>query len=195
MIYLISNRHLLKNTFESMLEDGFKGGVDRFILREKDLPFEDLLDLAKIARKLSNDYKRKLIINGNIGVAEEVGADGIQLSYSKFMDEKINYEGLIGVSCHSLEEAKNALEKGADYVFVSHVFQTNCKKDLPPKGIDFVREILEDLGSEKIVPLGGINLDNQMELRKIGAKNIGVMSEIVGADDPFKVASEFKEYF
>ena len=84
-----------------------------------------------------------------------------------------NFE-LVGVSTHSLEEALYAQEQGADYITASHIFVTDCKKGLEPKGLNFLKNICENVRIP-VYALGGIN--GQNDVIRAGASGACRMSD------------------
>lgn len=166
--------------------------MDRIILREKDLSIEELLIAAEKIKCITEENNISLIINGNMEVAQKINAEGFHIGFKKFMEEKYDYSGLIGVSVHSLEEAILAEKNGADYILASHIFQTNCKKGLEPKGIKFIENIKSKVNIP-VIALGGINEKNAKEVIVSGADGIAVMSYIMAAQNPYEVSRILKE--
>ncbi len=82
---------------------------------------------------------------------------------------------MVGTSVHSPEQLQTAEQLGADYVTAGHIFATDCKKGLPPRGTDF----LSDICSRTKLPvyaIGGITSDRIPELRQTGAVGACIMS-------------------
>lgn len=192
MLYLITNRKIKRGSFQEIIEDSIRGGVDRVILREKDLDHDELLKLSLRIKEIVKKFNKELIINGNIEVAKEINADGIHCSFNYFMENQFDFNGLIGVSVHSIDEATKVSEKGADYILVSHIYPTDCKKDLKAKGIGFLKEIKEKTEID-IVALGGINDQNIGHIRKVGINNAAVMSYIMSSTSPYVSARKLKD--
>lgn len=180
-IYLITNRNLVSEEkyLETIIEAS-KAGIDKIILREKDLSDEEYNQLYQKIKSLLDDYT-KIIINSKINVFKEVSGDILHLPFKEFMKlEKM--EDKVGVSVHSVEEAIKADEKGAAYILASHIYETKCKEGLKPKGIEFIRDLRKNI-SCKIIALGGINTENYQEVIEAGADGIAIMSLFFLADD------------
>lgn len=197
MLCLITNRLLLKELpYERVIEDAAKGGVDTVIVREKDLCYNELLQLTKALKNILKPYCVKLIINGSpktaLPVAEEVDADGYHTSFSAFLEEKPRFGGLLGVSVHSVEEAVLAERGGASYVLAGHIFETDCKKGLEPKGIKMLRD-MKALVNIPVIALGGINEQNVQLIIEARADGIAVMSGIMSSKKPFDAAKSLKD--
>jgi thiamine-phosphate pyrophosphorylase len=129
-----------------------------------------------------------MIINDRVDVALTVGADGIHLGQNdmplKDARRLVGPSMIIGISAESLEDAVEAEEEGADYIGLSPVFSTATKKDTAkPLGLDGVRSIRKAV-KIPLVAIGGIGLDNAVEVIKAGADGLAVVSAIVSASCP-----------
>ena len=188
MLYLITNRKIvINNRYFETIKDSILAGVDAIIVREKDLPTEDLMLIAKEIKNLIKNYAAKkvtLIINTNEKVAISIDADGLHLGFNDFMKFDRRFNGIMGVSVHSIEEAVLSQEKGANYVLAGHVFQTKSKKGLNGRGIDFIK-VVKSKVTIPVIALGGITHLNVKEVLNAGADGIAVMSYIMSAEDPY----------
>ncbi|MCT4621254.1 MAG: thiamine phosphate synthase [Marinisporobacter sp.] len=192
MLCLITNREIIKNgTFKEVIEKAVAGGVDRVILREKDLIYDELLPIAQETRKITKENNASLIINRNLEVAKAVDADGFHIGFHDLITAKPDWQGLLGVSIHSLEEAVLAEKNGADYLLASHVYATDCKKGLAPRGISFIKEIKKYVNIP-VIALGGIKLENVGEVLSTGVDGIAVMSAIMASESPYTAVKKFK---
>lgn len=190
MIYFITNRKLVEpKKFLPIIEEAAGGGVGTIILREKDLNYTELLELALKVKAITSQVS--LIINGNIQIAREIKADGVQMGFKDFMEKKADFPGLVGVSVHSLEEAQLAEQKGADYLLASHIFPTDCKKGLAPRGISWLKEVTSRT-KVPVVALGGIKLENIKSVFEAQASGAALMSEIMCAPDVTKLITDLK---
>lgn len=184
MLYLITNRNIIKcGDLYNVLQKAVEGGVDAIILREKDLPFEELVLVAEKIKDIIAYKNVSLIINGNIEVARKIKAAGFHIGFKEFMEQKYRFDGLLGVSVHSLEEAVSAEKNGANYVLAGHVYETDCKKGLKPRGVEFIRAITSSVNIP-VIALGGINEKNIRNVLSYGADGVAVMSYIMSAEDP-----------
>jgi len=193
MLYVITNRKIVTdNNLIKVIKSAVDGGVDAIILREKDLVYNELINLANKIKKIIYNKNILLIINSNKRVAQEIKADGYHLGFSDFIEQKLDFDGLVGVSVHSVSEAVLAEQNGADYILISHIFETDCKKGLKPKGITFIKEV-KKLVNIPVIALGGINVSNAKQVFAAGADGIAVMSSIMTANEPSKIVRELKE--
>lgn len=175
----ITNRNLVHGDFLAKIEEVARGDVDAIILREKDLPKEEYRALAKMIIPLCNKYGKLCILHQFVDVARELKYDAIHLSYEAFLaldDETKNYFSIIGVSTHSVEEAIKCEELGATYITASHIFPTDCKKDLAPRGLAYLREVRKNV-TIPVYALGGIHPNNVDLCIAEGADGVCMMSE------------------
>ena len=195
---IISNRKLCENeNLEKQIEKIFSAYEKKIILenfdivsltlREKDLNKNEYLKLIEEIYPICQKYKINLILHQNydLNLDEKYDIEGIHLSYNIFksLNQNIKAELIkkykrIGVSIHSLDEAKEVENLGASYVIAGHIFETDCKKDLEPRGLKFV----EDLSSTLTIPIfaiGGIDEKNSLSVINSGAFSICMMSTLM----------------
>ena len=195
---IISNRKLCENeNLEKQIEKIFSAYERKIILknfdivaltlREKDLNKNEYLKLIEKVYPICQKYKINLILHQNydLNLDDKYNIEGIHLSYSIFksLNENIKAELIkkykrIGVSVHSLNEAKEVESLGASYVVAGHIFETDCKKGLEPRGLKFI----EDLSSALSIPIfaiGGIDEKNSLSVINNGAFSICMMSTLM----------------
>ena len=195
---IISNRKLCENeNLEKQIEKIFSAYEKKIILenfeivaltlREKDLNKNEYLKLIEKVYPICQKYKINLILHQNydLNLDEKYMIKGLHLSYEIFKSLNKNIrEGLIkkykriGVSIHSLEEAREVENLGASYIVAGHIFETDCKKGLEPRGLKFV----EDLSSTLSIPIfaiGGIDEKNSLSVIDSGAFGLCMMSNLM----------------
>lgn len=192
-LYVISNQDLARYPLEMMA--GKLQGVDFFQLREKSLPGKELYHLAcKLKKALP--AATKLLINDRADIALAAEADGVHLGQSSFpvkvARRLLGPDKVIGVSVHSVPEALVAAAAGADYLLFGHVFATDSKKGLPPRGLEALKEVVRHVGIP-VLALGGITVDRVHACLAAGARGVAVMSAIMAAPDPQGAVQEFRK--
>lgn len=190
-LYLITDRTRCKDLLYT-IEQSLKGGVKAVQLREKDLPGNELYELALKVRELTDKYNAKLIINSRLDIALAINADGIHLSETGFdikeVRQAIGNDKLIGKSTHNKDDALKALKDGADFVTLSPVYETPSKKGMGgPIGLDSFKG-LED---KRIFALGGINRSNIDEIIKSKINNVALIGAVIGSKDVLGEAEFF----
>lgn len=190
-LYVISNQDLTRYPLEVIA--GQLHGVDFFQLREKNLPGNELYSLACKLRK-ALPATTKLLINDRVDIALAAKADGVHLGQRSFSVEVarslLGPDKLIGVSVHNVPEALAAA--GADYLLFGHVFATDSKKDVPPRGLEALEEVVCRVGIP-VLALGGITVDKVHACLAAGARGVAVMSAIMAAPDPQGAVQEFRK--
>lgn len=165
-----------------------RGGVRAVQLREKDLPDNELLELAHALRLLTADHNARLLINRRIDICREVDADGVQLGIEgvpiREARRRLGEHALIGYSAHSVEEAENAENDGADLVTFSPVFFTPSKAPFgEPVGVERLGQACKTL-TIPVFALGGIKTDTIAPVMAAGCRGIALISAITAAADP-----------
>lgn len=183
-IFVVTNRHLIKqgNIYEIIEKCALKG-ADGIFLREKDLNFTELKEMAIGVKKITDKFEIPLIINGNLSVVKEIGAKGFHTSFENYknmikkgsssFNKSTNF--VIGVSVHKVEEAIAAEMLEADYLIAGNVFETNCKPGLKGRGIEFIQEICSKV-KIPVIGIGGINPSNLQDILNGGASGVAIMS-------------------
>ena len=186
-LYAIADTSLIpKERFEENIEEVLTGGATIIQLREKSLPPSPFLETALRMRKLVRP-PILFIVNDRVDIAMGCRADGVHLGQEDFpaaaARRVMGEEMIIGVSTHSLKEAKMAEREGADYVAIGPVFPTSTKLDSHrPVGTGIIRKIKEEL-SIPVVAIGGITAENVEEVLRMGADGVAVGSAIFGQED------------
>jgi thiamine-phosphate pyrophosphorylase len=146
--------------------------------REKHAGRREIVKTAHEIRKITGKYGTLFIVNDFIDIALIVKADGVHLGQDDIPiaeARKIVPAGfVIGRSTHSLEQAIEAEQQGADYIGSGPVFATPTKEDYIPIGIDTVKQVIQTVRIP-VVAIGGLTLDNISELQKIGVKNFAMV--------------------
>ncbi|ALF18829.1 thiamine phosphate synthase [Fusobacterium animalis] len=195
---IISNRKLCENeNLEKQIEKIFSAYQRKIILenfeivsltlREKDLNKNKYLKLVEKIYSICQKYRIDLILhqNYNLRLDNKYNVEGLHLSYNTFKslnknirEELIKKYKKIGVSIHSIDEAKEVENLGATYIVAGHIFKTNCKKDLEPRGLKFIQELSLIL-TIPIFAIGGINQENSHLVINSGAFGVCMMSSLM----------------
>ncbi|MFA1755683.1 thiamine phosphate synthase [Fusobacterium animalis] len=195
---IISNRKLCENeNLEKQIEKIFSAYQRKIILenfeivsltlREKDLNKNKYLKLVEKIYPICQKYRIDLILHQNydLRLDNKYNVEGLHLSYNTFKslnknirEELIKKYKKIGVSIHSIDEAKEVENLGATYIVAGHIFKTDCKKDLEPRGLKFIQELSLIL-TIPIFAIGGINQENSHLVINSGAFGVCMMSSLM----------------
>lgn len=158
----------------------------RIILREKDLSPEDYEALAQKLLPICEKYGVSLMCNGPVpGFA--VPGCGAQLS---FQNRDLPVSGEFGVSVHAPEEAAALQKSNAAYLIAGHVFPTDCKKGVPPRGLEFLEKVCQN-ARQPVYAIGGMTPERVPSVLQAGAAGYCVMSALMKAPDPVRLIQEF----
>lgn len=164
------------------------------VLREKDLPVKKYLELARKVRDICRSVGASLIVHGHPEVARELGIPALHMPLGALekmsSDERKEFE-VLGASCHSVEDVLLAKALGCDYVTAGHVYATDCKPGLPPRGADFLAEVCGQAAPMPVFALGGLTPARAPEVRRAGAAGFAMMSSAMDAENP---ADLFRKY-
>jgi thiamine-phosphate pyrophosphorylase len=166
-----------------------EAGIDWIQIREKDLATAKLLALVKEAVRLAAGTGCQILVNGRLDIALAANAHGIHLGGDAIpAQEAIGWlrewrekrsapaEFLVGVSCHSLTEAKQAETNGANYIFFGPVFDSPAKREFgQPQGVDRLNEVCQATRIP-VIAIGGIDVTNIADCLKVGAVGIAAIS-------------------
>lgn len=168
-----------------VMEEAIIGGAEIIQLRDKKSSKRILIEKAKMLRELTNKYEVTFIVNDHVDIALAVDADGIHLGQDDLplpvARELVGPDKIIGISTHSIDEARQAEKEGADYIGAGPVYQTNSKSDVvAPVTTNYIQEVASEI-KIPFVAIGGIKLHNVDEVLQAGATRICVISEVVGS--------------
>ena len=156
-------------------------------IREKSLHARVLYELVARAAEIARGSETRLLVNDRSDIARAAGADGVHLTAQSLPVEVVRSiygaDFLIGVSTHSLDEARAARAGGADFVVFGPVFETESKRAYgAPLGLDKLAEVTRALGEFPVVAIGGLTLDNVAECFQAGARGIAAIGMLSDAE-------------
>lgn len=183
MLLAVTNRHLCREPFLERIEKIAKEQrADYLLLREKDLEHEQYVCLAEECKKILEPSSVRLVLHSDVEAALELSIDAIHLPFSLFREKFLAMPQktkerftLVGVSVHSVEEAVFVENHGGSYVTAGHIFATDCKKGVPPRGLEFLKEVCQSV-SIPVYAIGGIDETKMEEVMQAGAFGGAVMS-------------------
>lgn len=186
-LYVLLTGSQSSSALDWTIREAAAGGAGVFQLREKSLGDRELLDRARAVRRWTRETKTLFIVNDRPDLARLAEADGVHLGQDDLRVAEarkiVGAEMLIGVSTHDVEQLRQAVLEGADYLGVGPVFPSSTKSFDHFPGLDFVREAAR-LTSKPIFALGGISPANVHLVREAGGVRVAVASAVTQADDP-----------
>ena len=168
--------------------------IDAVILREK---MKTDIEVINLIQKLvgSGVNQSKLIVHGRADIATLCGINKVQLPGhgAPLPLIKEHFPDLsFGRSVHSYDEAEIAVKAGASWLLYGHLFETNSKEGLPPRGTEELSRIIESV-AVPVYAIGGINPKHLSELQLAGVSGVAIMSSIFGSDDSVNAVKAYKE--
>jgi thiamine-phosphate pyrophosphorylase len=196
-LYVLITESLCARPWLEAAEQAILGGADCLQLREKHLESSELLGRAKSLVQLCHQHRVPCVINDRPDIAVLSGADGVHVGQTdtpaRDVRKLIGANRILGVSTHTLEQAKQAVRDGADYLGVGPMFRSETKPRDFVAGPQLAREVVAALPHIPLVAIAGINAQNVDEVLATGVKAIAVTSAVVSAQDVRAAARELKQ--
>ncbi|MGN0486320.1 MAG: thiamine phosphate synthase [Acutalibacteraceae bacterium] len=191
-ILCVTNRRLCREDFLVRIEKIAASRPAGIILREKDLTEKEYEALAVEVLAICRQYHTPCILHSFAATAEKLGCRALHLPLPRLRSlsakEKENFT-ILGASCHSVADAMESEALGCTYITAGHIFDTDCKKGLPGRGLGFLQEICSSV-SLPVYAIGGINAENLAQVKAAGAKGACIMSTAMMCDDVKKVLGD-----
>jgi len=208
IIYLITRGATSEPTtpdspeFKEILEQvsaAAAAGIDLIQLREKRLSARALFELAREAMSLTRGTATRVLVNDRADIATGAGAHGVHLTKLSIDAATIRRtfasEFLIGVSTHSVAEARMAKDSGADFIVFGPVFDTSSKREYgTPVGVEELSCVTRELTNFPVLALGGITMENLALCLNAGARGIAGISLFSQPHDLRSSAVQIEEW-
>jgi len=190
--FITDSRHSRAGNY-SDVKSALRSNVGAVQYRAKDLSTREMFEEALVLRSLCR--KALFLVNDRLDIALAASADGVHLGASdlpyKEARRLLGKNKVIGLTVHSLKEAKAAERLGADYLGVGPIFSTGTKPDAGEQlGVEVLFQIKKNL-SLPVVAIGGITLKNAPRVIACGADSLAAISAVVTKTD---VAAEIKKF-
>jgi thiamine-phosphate pyrophosphorylase len=188
-------RQLLK-----LVEAAVAANVNLLQIREKNLNARVLYELTTQAAEITRASSTRLLVNDRADIARAARADGVHLTTKSITASVIRRtfgdHFLIGVSTHSLEEARESYHGGADFAVFGPVFDTTSKRMYGgPPGIRVLEGVAVQLAPFPILALGGVTRDNVADCFRAGASGIAAIRLLNHPAELSKVLDAIREAF
>ncbi|SDK29259.1 thiamine phosphate synthase [Sediminibacillus albus] len=195
-VYFIMGSNNCRGEPLQVVEQALKGGITMFQFREKGSGAKtgkEKHSLAIKLKQLCNHYGVPFIVNDDVDLAVDIGADGVHVGQDDeplaSVKQRCPKSFIIGVSATNSTEAVQAFQAGADYIGAGPVFPTSTKQDAKlPIGLAGLEEINRLTGETPVTAIGGIHTDNAADAIKAGADGVSVISAISQAESPQQAA-------
>lgn len=180
IIYPITSGTATSQQILRLVEAAVAAKVPLFQIREKTLSGRALYELTARAVEITRGSDTRLLVNDRSDIARAAGADGVHLTTQSLpaavVRETYGEGFLIGVSTHSLEEARAAQAGGADFCLFGPVFETESKREFgEPQGLNKLKQVTSELRDFPVVAIGGITLDKVRACFEAGARGVAAI--------------------
>ena len=187
LVYAVTDRAWLGGrTLAECVQQAVDGGATFVQLREKDAPRDEIVALALELLPICRGANVPFVIDDEVDIALEVGADGVHVGQDDMACENaramLGPDAIVGVSAQTVEQALAAQEAGADYLGVGALIPTPTKPDAVDVTFDELRAIC-DAVDIPVVGIGGLNKSTVSKLKGSGVDGAAVVSAIFAADD------------
>ncbi len=193
-IICVTNRMLCRDSFFVRLEKLCKAQPYAIVLREKDLGPAEYEDLAVEVISMCRRYGVQCILHNYYSTAMKLGHRALHVPLNvleKMTECEKKYFTVLGASCHSIQDAVKAQQAGCTYITAGHVFDTDCKKGLPGRGINFLADVCKSVSID-VYGIGGIDKTNINEVVRTGARGACIMKSAMVCEDPIMLIGELK---
>jgi thiamine-phosphate pyrophosphorylase len=196
-LYVVTDRHeAAGRDLAETVAAAAQGGAGAIQLREKDLSARDLYTLGARLQTALAPYGVPLLINDRLDVALALDAAGVHLaghSLPTAVARRVLGAGkLLGVSTHSVEEARCAADDGADFVVFGPVFTTPSKVAYgPPQGLQHLRTVVHAVRIP-VIAIGGIDHTNLPQVVQAGAYGVAMIRAVLAAPDPYRATQQLQ---
>lgn len=195
-LYVLVDGGECTEAFGMLVEALSEAGADLIQLRDKRLDDRTLAERAKRLAAICRKHGVLSIVNDRPDIAAVAGADGVHLGQEELSvaDARrvVGNRALVGVSTHTVEQARVAVLDGADYLGVGPTFPTPTKSFDEFPGLGFVRAVAAEI-SLPAFAIGGINAENVASVCEAGLYRVAVSSAVVGAEDPATAVGALKQ--
>lgn len=181
--------------FLNRIDAACQGGVDLVQLREKDLTSLQYFQRAYAVKQITDKYRIPLLIDDRLDIAQAVGAAGVHLGQKDLpidvARQILGPDAIIGATTKTMNQARLAVEQGADYLGVGAIFPTTTHVETVRTSVDTLRAIKQAVDIP-VYAIGGLNADNVETVKPAGVDGVAVVSAIMKAADPLKATRELR---
>jgi thiamine-phosphate pyrophosphorylase len=193
---LLATTALCRGGIERVVRGALDGGCGMIQLREKSIPDRELLALARQVRDWTRAAGALLIVNDRADISVLADADGVHVGEDDLSVAEarriVGPDRLVGVSTHSLDQARAGVLAGADYLGVGPVFPSQTKEFETLAGLDYVRQVAAEIALPWFA-IGGIDVGNIGEVAAAGGRRMAVSRVVGQAADPAAAARELNQ--
>ncbi|NLX53972.1 MAG: thiamine phosphate synthase [Planctomycetaceae bacterium] len=194
-LYVLVDGRASLGVFRQLIERLVQGGADMLQLRDKTLSDRALLKRARVLREITREHGVLFIMNDRADLAALAQADGVHLGQDdvavKDARGVVGARALVGVSTHNLDQARQAVLEGANYLGCGPTFPSVTKEFTQFPGVEFLREVHREIRLPAFA-IGGINSAHIDRVLAAGFARVAVSNSVVNAADPAEATRALK---
>lgn len=180
------------------VEAALRGGVDVVQLRDKRAPGGELLSLAVELKEICEQVGALFTVNDDVELARLSGAAGVHVGQEDALvasaREMLAPGAIVGRSVGNVNEARGAIQEGADYLGVGTVYYTPTKPDARVAGPTLLKEVARLKPPIPWFAIGGVTLETACAVVDAGAPGFAVVRAVLDAEDPEVAARKLRSY-
>jgi thiamine-phosphate pyrophosphorylase len=192
-LYVLIDGRSSSDEFQRLAGSLIAAGVDLLQLRDKRLGDRELLDRARLLSVMTQGTKTLFIMNDRPDIAALAQADGVHLGQQEVSVKDarsiVGVKAWIGVSTHSIEQARQAVLDGANYIGVGPTFPSATKQFSQYPGVELLRAVAAEIRLPAFA-IGGISRDNLPQVLAAGFTRIALSSAVLAAADPARAIKD-----
>jgi thiamine-phosphate pyrophosphorylase len=194
-LYVLIDGRSCLDAFRQLVEQLVAGGVDVLQLRDKSLPDRSLLERAHLLRAITREHQVLFIMNDRADLAAIAHADGVHVGQDELTVKEVRSivgtQPLIGVSTHNIEQARQAVLDGANYLGCGPTFRSVTKDFSQFPGPAFLRQVAREIQLPAFA-IGGIDESNLPQVCAAGLDRVAVSQAVLQDADPAQAARRLK---
>ena len=194
-LYVLVDGRSSLSEFRQLVEQLIQGGVDVLQLRDKALPDRELLGRARALREMTRRHNILFIMNDRADLAALAHADGVHLGQNEIAVQDarvvVGLHALVGVSTHNIDQARQAVVDGANYLGCGPTFPSATKEFAEFPGLEFLRQVSREIRLPAFA-IGGIGPANVEQVGAAGFSRVAVSHSVVNAADPAQAIRQLK---
>lgn len=196
-VCVLITESLCRLPWMSVVRSALAAGAECLQIREKAIDGGELRDRVRRVLDVAAEYGATVIVNDRIDVALAAGAHGVHLGQGdlSIADARrlAGHSLLVGVSTHTLEEARRAVREGADYCGVGMMFPSTLKQELDASGVEYLSSFVAEFSTMPHLAIGGITPENISRISGAGGRGVAVSSCVCSASNPGDVVTDLRK--
>ncbi|MGB0600078.1 MAG: thiamine phosphate synthase [Rubripirellula sp.] len=195
-LYVLIDAAASESQFEQIVLDLCRGGVDVLQLRDRQVDDQTLIARGRLGTKLAKEQDVLFIMNDRADLALAADCDGVHVGQEELpvdvARQILGPQRLIGLSTHSIDQARRAVQEGADYIGCGPVFPGQTKQFANYVGTGLLKEVANEIDLPAFA-IGGIDTTNLPQITAAQFQRVAVAGVVRNAENPIAMARKLKQ--